>query len=282
MPPSRSPISSSKASQPGVPSSRAYSRTAAPSGAARKFEAGTTGTLSGRPGRWSPRPRTASRVSTRRFSMRCTIVHSWVQQRTGGATWRRALVNRVVGERVRGHRSERGWTLDDLAARSGVSRRMVVNIEQGVGNPSIATLLRIGDALGVGLPALVDVERRREVAVTAAGARAGAVARDRTAAGRRWSPAPRRRTSWSCGTGTCTPARRTAASRTAPARASCCWCWRARSTSWSARSWSGSVAGDSATFAGDVVHGYAAADAATAPARFALTVFQPHVGGAGR
>ena len=41
-------------------------------------------------------------------------------------------------------------------------------------------------------------------------------------------------------------------------------------------------AGDSATFAGDVAHGYAAPDEATVPARFALTVFQPHVGGAGR
>lgn len=35
---------------------------------------------------------------------------------------------------------------------------MVVNVEQGVSNPSIATLLRLSDALGVGLPALVDVE----------------------------------------------------------------------------------------------------------------------------
>ena len=36
--------------------------------------------------------------------------------------------------------------------------------------------------------------------------------------------------------------------------------------------------GDSATFAGDVAHGYSApADAAT-PTRFALTVFQPNVG----
>ncbi|SFU00903.1 Cupin domain-containing protein [Geodermatophilus amargosae] len=36
--------------------------------------------------------------------------------------------------------------------------------------------------------------------------------------------------------------------------------------------------GDSAAFAGDVAHGYATPDAA-APARFALSVFQPHVPG---
>lgn len=32
---------------------------------------------------------------------------------------------------------------------------MLVNVEQGVTNPSIATLLRLSDALGIGLPALV-------------------------------------------------------------------------------------------------------------------------------
>src|SRR3954469_2703076 len=80
-----------------------------------------------------------------------------------------AMVNERIGERIRRHRTTRGWTLDELAERSGVSRRMVINIEHGEGNPSIATLLRISDALGVGLPVLVDVERPRELTVTPAG-----------------------------------------------------------------------------------------------------------------
>src|SRR3712207_3197756 len=79
------------------------------------------------------------------------------------------VVNELIGGRVRQHRTARGWTLDELADRSGVSRRMVINIEHGEGNPSIATLLRISDALGVGLPVLVDVERARSLSVTAAG-----------------------------------------------------------------------------------------------------------------
>lgn len=33
---------------------------------------------------------------------------------------------------------------------------MVINIEQGVTNPSIGTLLRISEALGIGLPSLVE------------------------------------------------------------------------------------------------------------------------------
>lgn len=62
----------------------------------------------------------------------------------------------AIGARVRQERKVRGWTLDRLAEISGVSRRMVVSIEQGSANPSIGTLLRISDALGVGLPALVE------------------------------------------------------------------------------------------------------------------------------
>lgn len=65
-------------------------------------------------------------------------------------------IARTIGRRVRGGRAEHGWTLDQLAGRSGVSRRMLVNIEQGTTNPSIATLLRVADALGIGLPVLVD------------------------------------------------------------------------------------------------------------------------------
>ncbi len=65
-------------------------------------------------------------------------------------------ISRAIGRRVRAGRTAWGWTLDELAARSGVSRRMLINVEQGVTNPSIATLLRLSDALGIGLPALVD------------------------------------------------------------------------------------------------------------------------------
>jgi quercetin dioxygenase-like cupin family protein len=39
------------------------------------------------------------------------------------------------------------------------------------------------------------------------------------------------------------------------------------------------AAGDSATFAGDLGHGYACPADAAAPARFVLTVFEPNVGG---
>ena len=78
-------------------------------------------------------------------------------------------VSRAIGGRVRQGRSRRGWTLDQLAERSGVSRRMLVSIEQGSANPSIATLLLISDALGIGLPALVELDRSPGLRVTRAG-----------------------------------------------------------------------------------------------------------------
>jgi transcriptional regulator with XRE-family HTH domain len=75
----------------------------------------------------------------------------------------------AIGGRVRQERQAREWTLDQLALAAGVSRRMVVNVEQGAANPSIATLLRISDALGIGLPALVEPPPPRPVQVTRAG-----------------------------------------------------------------------------------------------------------------
>ena len=46
---------------------------------------------------------------------------------------------------------------------------MVVNVEQGAANPSVGTLLRISDALGVGLPWLVEPPEPQQVKVTRTG-----------------------------------------------------------------------------------------------------------------
>jgi transcriptional regulator with XRE-family HTH domain len=77
-----------------------------------------------------------------------------------------ASLAQAIGARVREERQSRRWTLDQLADAAGVSRRMVVNVEQGASNPSVGTLLRISDALGVGLPALVEPPERTPVKVT--------------------------------------------------------------------------------------------------------------------
>lgn len=75
----------------------------------------------------------------------------------------------AIGARVKQERQERGWTLDQLAGAASVSRRMVVSVEQGAVNPSVGTLLRLSDALGVGLPALVEPPEPRLVKITRSG-----------------------------------------------------------------------------------------------------------------
>lgn len=76
-------------------------------------------------------------------------------------------VSRSLAEAVRRCRAARSWTLDDLAARSGVSRRLVVQIEQGEANPSIGTLLRLAGALEVTLTDLVSNQETTTVGVRA-------------------------------------------------------------------------------------------------------------------
>lgn len=69
-----------------------------------------------------------------------------------------ATVNAAVARNLRALRSGRGWSLDTLAARSGVSKGVLIAVEQARGNPSIATLCRIADAFGVALVRLVEVD----------------------------------------------------------------------------------------------------------------------------
>lgn len=82
---------------------------------------------------------------------------------------RAAALAAAIGARVKQERSARGWTLDQLAAAAAVSRRMVVSVEQGEVNPSVGTLLRLSDALGIGLPSLVEPPDRQSVKITRRG-----------------------------------------------------------------------------------------------------------------
>jgi transcriptional regulator with XRE-family HTH domain len=66
------------------------------------------------------------------------------------------LVGRTLAANLRAARQARGWRLDDLAERSGVSRGMLQQIETGRTNPSVATLARISATLGVAIGRLVE------------------------------------------------------------------------------------------------------------------------------
>ena len=66
-------------------------------------------------------------------------------------------ITTAVARTLQALRADRGWSLDQLAARSGVSKGVLVALEQGRSNPNLATLARIGDAFGVPVTLLVDM-----------------------------------------------------------------------------------------------------------------------------
>ncbi|MET7334513.1 XRE family transcriptional regulator [Nonomuraea sp. NPDC005650] len=184
----------------------------------------------------------------------------------------------VIASNVRAARQARDWTLDEMAARCGLSRRVIVQIEQGRSNPNIATLLRISDALGLGLPRLVELPESPRPKVVRAGQ-----------GPRLWQGAHGGHAHLVGGAG--------------PPDVLELWDWTlfpAESHSSEAHSpgtvehllvISGEVrlqvsdeqllllAGDAVSFNGDQPHCYANAPDSDGPARFALSVFQPGVGG---
>jgi transcriptional regulator with XRE-family HTH domain len=181
----------------------------------------------------------------------------------------------AIGVRVKQERQSRRWTLDQLAAAAGVSRRMVVNVEQGAANPSVGTLLRIGDALGVGLPALVEPPQANAAKVTRCGE--GATLWSSESGGRgvlvagTGSPNVLELWDWTLGSGD----RHESEAHTPGTKE----LLQVQEGTVAVEVGDQSVvleAGDAVAFPGDVAHSYA--NPGTTPARFTLAVFEPGVG----
>jgi transcriptional regulator with XRE-family HTH domain len=62
-----------------------------------------------------------------------------------------------IGQNVRRLREQRGMNINELGDSAELSRQMVALIERGESNPSVATIARIAQALGVDLATLVEV-----------------------------------------------------------------------------------------------------------------------------
>lgn len=71
----------------------------------------------------------------------------------------------ALARNLRRLRAERGLTLDELAKRAGISRSMLIQVEQKRVNPTLATLVRLAQALDVGLAELVELGSQRRVRV---------------------------------------------------------------------------------------------------------------------
>src|SRR5258708_10206015 len=60
-----------------------------------------------------------------------------------------------IAARIRGERTARRWSLDDLAERASVSKAMISKIERAEASPTAALLGRLSSAYGITLSALL-------------------------------------------------------------------------------------------------------------------------------
>lgn len=66
----------------------------------------------------------------------------------------------ALGQAVRSHRERRGLSQEQLAFEVELDRTYISGIERGIRNPTIATLLRVTDALDVTISALLRAAER--------------------------------------------------------------------------------------------------------------------------
>jgi transcriptional regulator with XRE-family HTH domain len=65
-------------------------------------------------------------------------------------------INENLGKRVKKLRTDRGWSLEELATLSGVSRSMLSEIEREKANPTLTVTFRIARAFGLTLQELIE------------------------------------------------------------------------------------------------------------------------------
>src|SRR4030095_14939114 len=76
-----------------------------------------------------------------------------------------------IGSLVRTRRTSMGWTLKEIAERSGVSSRFLSDLETGKGNISVARLADVARALDVPLVSLMPSEDKQQSIVALVGLR---------------------------------------------------------------------------------------------------------------
>lgn len=65
-------------------------------------------------------------------------------------------INENLGKRVKKLRGDLGWSLEELANASGVSRSMLSEIEREKANPTLTVTFRIARAFGLSLQELIE------------------------------------------------------------------------------------------------------------------------------
>lgn len=68
------------------------------------------------------------------------------------------ILKRNIGLRIRSIREDKNLSIMDLAYMLDIEYNNLIRIEKGRTNPTIITLYKIGQALNVKLPEIVDVD----------------------------------------------------------------------------------------------------------------------------
>ncbi len=65
-----------------------------------------------------------------------------------------------LGQRIREFRQRKGWTLEDLSSRCGLSVSFLSQVERGLSSLSIVSLYAICEALGIPVPEILTDSKR--------------------------------------------------------------------------------------------------------------------------
>jgi transcriptional regulator with XRE-family HTH domain len=64
-----------------------------------------------------------------------------------------------MGQQIRALRRQRGWSLQEVAARAQISIGFLSQMERGLSSPTLRDLIRIAEALGTSLDKLLELAR---------------------------------------------------------------------------------------------------------------------------
>ena len=78
-----------------------------------------------------------------------------------------------LGQRVRGLRKERGWTLNVAAEKAGLARSTLSKIENGQMSPTYDAVKKLAQGLGIGIPQLFTPPRKEGVSGRLVSTRSG-------------------------------------------------------------------------------------------------------------
>ncbi|OKH86979.1 XRE family transcriptional regulator [Thalassospira sp. TSL5-1] len=71
-------------------------------------------------------------------------------------------IDQRIGARIRTEREKRGWSLTDLAEKSGVSRAMVYKVERGESSPTATLLAKLSGAFNLSMSALLLLAEKHD------------------------------------------------------------------------------------------------------------------------